>query len=183
MPYRACENILSLQGSGRTRSICVISMCTVQLAEISAGRSKGYHTFYPCATATTRSLPFYPTHLPFPLLITDSPPTYPLPLPTNLPLSTHTDPLLPIPSIHHSPTYPHTLPSSHYQPIPCTPSHYLFTLSYPLVGVNIARTRSFPGADIGSDHDLLMMTFRLRLKRRKKSASQNPQDSSLTSKS
>ena len=31
--------------------------------------------------------------------------------------------------------------------------------------VNIARTRSFPGADFGSDHDLLMMTFRLRLKR------------------
>ncbi|WP_419602750.1 hypothetical protein, partial [Thiolapillus sp.] len=48
-------------------------------------------------------------------------------------------------------------------------------------GVNIARTRSFPGADTGSDHDLLMMTFRLRLK--KKSASQNTQDSSLTSKS
>ena len=32
-------------------------------------------------------------------------------------------------------------------------------------GVNSARTRSFPGADIGSDHDLLMMTFHLRLKR------------------
>ena len=32
-------------------------------------------------------------------------------------------------------------------------------------GVSSARTRSFPGADIGSDHDLLMMTFRLRLKR------------------
>ena len=32
-------------------------------------------------------------------------------------------------------------------------------------GVNIARTRSFPGADIGSDHDLLIMTFRLRLKK------------------
>ena len=31
--------------------------------------------------------------------------------------------------------------------------------------MNIARTRSFPGADIGSDHDLLMMTFRLRLKK------------------
>ena len=30
--------------------------------------------------------------------------------------------------------------------------------------VNIARTRSFPGADIGSDHDL-QMTFHLRLKR------------------
>ena len=33
------------------------------------------------------------------------------------------------------------------------------------LGVNIARTRSFPGADIGSDHDLMMMTFRLRLKK------------------
>ena len=32
-------------------------------------------------------------------------------------------------------------------------------------GVNIARTQSFPGADTGSDHDLLMMTFHLRLKR------------------
>ena len=49
------------------------------------------------------------------------------------------------------------------------------------LGVNIARTRSFPGADIGSDHDLLIMTFRLRLK--KKSASRNTQDSYLTSKS
>ena len=32
-------------------------------------------------------------------------------------------------------------------------------------GVNSARTRSFRAADIGSDHDLLMMTFHLRLKR------------------
>ena len=32
-------------------------------------------------------------------------------------------------------------------------------------GVNIARTQSFPGVDIGSDHNLLMMTFRLRLKK------------------
>ena len=32
-------------------------------------------------------------------------------------------------------------------------------------GVNNARTRSFPGADIGSDHDLLMMTFRIRRKK------------------
>ena len=32
-------------------------------------------------------------------------------------------------------------------------------------GVNIARTRSFPGADIGSDHDLLMTSFHIRLKR------------------
>ena len=32
-------------------------------------------------------------------------------------------------------------------------------------GVNIARMRSFPGADVGSDHNLLMMTFRLRLKK------------------
>ena len=31
--------------------------------------------------------------------------------------------------------------------------------------INVAKTRSFPGADIGSDHDLVMMTFRLHLKR------------------
>ncbi|WP_353805814.1 endonuclease/exonuclease/phosphatase family protein, partial [Acinetobacter baumannii] len=31
--------------------------------------------------------------------------------------------------------------------------------------INIGRTRTFPGADIGSDHDLLMMSFRLHLKR------------------
>ena len=31
-------------------------------------------------------------------------------------------------------------------------------------GVNIARTRNLP-VDIGSDHDLLMMTFHLRLKK------------------
>ena len=32
-------------------------------------------------------------------------------------------------------------------------------------GVKIARTWIFPKADIGSDHDLLIMTFHLRLKR------------------
>ena len=35
-------------------------------------------------------------------------------------------------------------------------------------GVNIHRIRSFPGADIGSDHDLVMMTFRVRLKKARK---------------
>ena len=34
--------------------------------------------------------------------------------------------------------------------------------------VNITKTRSFPGADIGSDHELVMMTFKLHLKRTKK---------------
>ena len=34
--------------------------------------------------------------------------------------------------------------------------------------VNIAKTRSFPGADIGSDHELVMITFKLDLKRAKK---------------
>ena len=34
--------------------------------------------------------------------------------------------------------------------------------------VNIAKTHSFPGADIGSDHELVMMTFKLHLKRTKK---------------
>ena len=32
-------------------------------------------------------------------------------------------------------------------------------------GANIHRTRSFPGADIGSDHDLVMMTFQVHLKK------------------
>ena len=41
-------------------------------------------------------------------------------------------------------------------------------------GVNSARTRSIPGTDIGSDHDLLMITHK---------TSKNTQDSSLTSKS
>ena len=35
-------------------------------------------------------------------------------------------------------------------------------------GVNIHRTRSFPGADIGSDNDLVMMTFQVRLKKARK---------------
>ena len=30
--------------------------------------------------------------------------------------------------------------------------------------VNIAKTRRFPGADIGSDHELVMMIFKLHLK-------------------
>ena len=34
--------------------------------------------------------------------------------------------------------------------------------------VNINKTRSFPGSDIGSDHDMVMMTFCLRLKNPKK---------------
>ena len=37
-------------------------------------------------------------------------------------------------------------------------------------GVNSARTRRFPGADIRSDHDLLMMTFRFRLKKKNQQA-------------
>ena len=35
-------------------------------------------------------------------------------------------------------------------------------------GVYIHRTRSFPGADIGSDHGLVMMIFRVRLKKARK---------------
>ena len=36
------------------------------------------------------------------------------------------------------------------------------------ISVTINKTRSFPGADIGSDHDMLMMTFSLHLKNPKK---------------
>ena len=35
-------------------------------------------------------------------------------------------------------------------------------------GVNSHRTRSFPGADIGSDHDLVMMTSQVHRKRARK---------------
>ena len=35
-------------------------------------------------------------------------------------------------------------------------------------GVNIHRTSSFPGADIGSDNDLVMMTFQVCLKMARK---------------
>ena len=34
-----------------------------------------------------------------------------------------------------------------------------------MTSVNTTKTRSFQGADIGSDHDLVMMSFRLHLKR------------------
>ena len=36
------------------------------------------------------------------------------------------------------------------------------------LGVNLFRTGSFPGADRGSDHDLVMMSFRVRLKKARK---------------
>ena len=36
------------------------------------------------------------------------------------------------------------------------------------IAINIHRTRSFSGADIGSDHDLVMMTFQVRLKMARK---------------
>ena len=35
-------------------------------------------------------------------------------------------------------------------------------------GVNTHRAWSFPRADIGSEHDLVMMTFRVRLKKARK---------------
>ena len=34
-----------------------------------------------------------------------------------------------------------------------------------MTSVNTAKTGRFLGADIGSDHDLVMMSFRLRLKK------------------
>ena len=37
-------------------------------------------------------------------------------------------------------------------------------------GIKTARTRTFPGADIGSDHDMVIMTFQTRLKNLRKSA-------------
>eukprot|EP00745_Piridium_sociabile_P027225 TRINITY_DN43904_c0_g1_i2.p1 TRINITY_DN43904_c0_g1~~TRINITY_DN43904_c0_g1_i2.p1 ORF type:complete len:164 (-),score=18.29 TRINITY_DN43904_c0_g1_i2:83-574(-) len=38
-------------------------------------------------------------------------------------------------------------------------------------GTNRAKTRTFPGADVGSDHDLVMMNFKVRLKNSNKNVS------------
>ena len=38
--------------------------------------------------------------------------------------------------------------------------------------VNIAKTRRFLGGDIGSNHELVKMTFKLHLKRRKNNETQ-----------
>ena len=38
-------------------------------------------------------------------------------------------------------------------------------------GINRATTRTFPGADIGSDHDLVLLNFRVRLRRKSKTKS------------
>ena len=35
-------------------------------------------------------------------------------------------------------------------------------------GIKTARTRRFPGADVGSDHDMVTMTFQTRLKNSRK---------------
>ena len=35
-------------------------------------------------------------------------------------------------------------------------------------GIKTARTRTFPGADVGSDHDMVMMTFQPRIKNSRK---------------
>ena len=45
-----------------------------------------------------------------------------------------------------------------------TQTDYILARKRFRLGVNTARTQSFPRADIGSDHDLLMMTFHLRIK-------------------
>ena len=42
---------------------------------------------------------------------------------------------------------------------------YIMVRSRFVTNVNTAKTRSFPGADIGSDHDLVMMSFRLGSKK------------------
>ena len=53
-------------------------------------------------------------------------------------------------------------------PTHCPPKKYILVRKRFRSGVKIARARSFPGADIGSDHDFLMMSFCLRLKKTNK---------------
>ena len=47
-------------------------------------------------------------------------------------------------------------------------------------GMNFARKRSFPGADSGSDHDLLMMTVHLQLRRISKRKHTRPRKAERT---
>ena len=54
----------------------------------------------------------------------------------------------------------HSLNGKHHNQI-----NYITIKRHFQTSVNIAKTRSFPGADIGSDHDLVMMTFKLHLKK------------------
>ena len=35
-------------------------------------------------------------------------------------------------------------------------------------GIKLARTRTFPGADVGSDHDMVMLTLQTRIKKLRK---------------
>ena len=48
---------------------------------------------------------------------------------------------------------------------------YILTPSRFKSSVNKARTRSYPGADVGSDHDLVLTTIRLKLKSKNKKKS------------
>ena len=52
----------------------------------------------------------------------------------------------------------HSPNGKHHNQIDCIMVRKRFRSS-----VNIAKTRSFPGADIGSDHELVLMTFKLHL--------------------
>ena len=45
---------------------------------------------------------------------------------------------------------------------------YILTQKRFATSVNINKTRYFPGADIGSDHDLVMMKFNIRIRSPKK---------------
>ena len=58
---------------------------------------------------------------------------------------------------------PHKPYSKHYNQ-----TDYILVWKPFQLGVNVHRTRSFPGADIGSDHQLVMMTLRVGQKKTKK---------------
>lgn len=49
---------------------------------------------------------------------------------------------------------------------------YILTSKRFKSSINAAKTRTYPGADIGSDHDLVLMAYKLRLRTSKKSGTQ-----------
>ena len=57
----------------------------------------------------------------------------------------------------------HSLDGTHHNQI-----DYILVKKWFRSGIKTARTRTFPGVDIGSDHNMVMMTFQTRLKNSRK---------------
>ena len=170
MPYRACENILSLQGSGRTRSY----LCYFYVHG-ATGRDK------------CRSIKRVPHFLP--LRYRDHEVVALLPHPPPLsPTYNRFTSYLPSPITHKSSIiHPHRPPSTHPLDPPLTylPSHstLLPLPAHSLHPLPLSIHFVLPSSRSEHCQNTKFSRSRLPPSPEKKSANQNTQDSSLTSKS